>query len=505
MQRLHSARLAKSALLADTALPLEATDFYEPAAKPTGARILPTELWEMIFEHCHPMTLFILERVCRRFHEIINSYDGRLIVTSCDSPFEPKYNGRADPPPAIQMPEEGDMSDEAKGARLLLEIGKNGCISGEEWTRRYACYTGAAYMRLLFGGGWCLVCERWTMKPPHDLVTLTRMCSNQCTRRLHHENFLVRAPNAEADQTKLSKVGRHCPEDEALKEWMPFIKGRNDHLLRVKDLKRARQEYHELGKDEKKREQIYNMRRLMLCALLKLRNDYRNWIRYQKDNHRRFYNINMRWMRGWARKMGTKPARLFDNPAIKHTFDTYVDTQSFLTRQAMQYAHKKGHTVCETCDRFVPDNIWLAHVVGRHPEQAPMFRKHPETKEDERRCPKCPHSTRWYPLRDGSLERHMEAKHSETPMEGVEKTTVEKPKSKVAVPTAAAFVVDVYATKKVLGKRRAEEEPVVVQASTKRVKRALPQKKTKKSVPSVPGRLGFAIAGFKDEMAMAVD
>ena len=47
----------------------------------------------------------------------------------------------------------------------------------------------------------------------------------------------------------------------------------------------------------------------------------------------------------------------------------------------------------------------------------------------------------------------------------------EYPKPKVVVPTAAAFVVDVYATEKVLGKRRAEEEPVVVQASTKRVKR----------------------------------
>ncbi|KAL1663233.1 hypothetical protein GGF50DRAFT_103246 [Schizophyllum commune] len=370
MSRLHSARLAKSALLAGTALPLEATEFHEPAAKPTGARILPTELWEMIFEECHPMTLFILERVCRRFHEIINSYDGRLIVTACNSPFEPKFSDRADPPPAIQMPDDDDMSDEAKGARLLLEIGKNGCISGEEWTRRYACYTGAAYMRLLFGGSWCSV----------------------------HENFLVRAPNAEADQTQLPKVGRHCPEDEEIKEWIPFIKGRNDHLIRVKDLKRARQEYHELGKDEKKSEQ----------------NDYRNWIRYAKDNHRRFYNINLRWyefpMRGFARKMGTKPARLFDNPAIKHTFDTYVDTQNFLTRQALKYAHKKGHTVCETCDRFVPDKIWLAHVIGRHPEQAPMYRKHPETKEDERRCPKCPHSTRWYPLRNGSLERHMEAK-----------------------------------------------------------------------------------------------
>ena len=56
-------------------------------------------------------------------------------------------------------------------------------------------------------------------------------------------------------------------------------------------------------------------------------------------------------------------------------------------------------------------------------------------------------------------------------MEGVEKTFEEKPKPKVVVPTAAAFVVDVYATEKVLGKRRAEEEPVVVQASTKRVKR----------------------------------
>ena len=56
-------------------------------------------------------------------------------------------------------------------------------------------------------------------------------------------------------------------------------------------------------------------------------------------------------------------------------------------------------------------------------------------------------------------------------MEGVEKTAEEKPKPKVVVPTAAAFVVDVYATEKVLGKRRAEEEPVVVQASTKRVKR----------------------------------
>ena len=69
------------------------------------------------------------------------------------------------------------------------------------------------------------------------------------------ENFLVRAPNAEADQTQLPKVGRHCPEDEEIKEWIPFIKGRNDHLIRVKDLKRARQEYHELGKDEKKSEQ----------------------------------------------------------------------------------------------------------------------------------------------------------------------------------------------------------------------------------------------------------
>ena len=48
MSRLHSARLAKSALLAGTALPLEATEFHEPAAKPTGARILPTELWEMV-------------------------------------------------------------------------------------------------------------------------------------------------------------------------------------------------------------------------------------------------------------------------------------------------------------------------------------------------------------------------------------------------------------------------------------------------------------------------
>ncbi|KAL1747778.1 hypothetical protein HDZ31DRAFT_60954 [Schizophyllum fasciatum] len=481
----------------------------------SGEDVLPVEVWYSIFSYCHPHTLLLLERVCRTFRGIIRSREGRLLINACmlrKNPARPEFH---ETPPVIKLPAEGVMSDEARGARLLVRYGEgakgaaheegadkdeDGAQSGGDGAQvgsdisgadpeivaaqqRYACYMGAKYLRFLYGGGPCTVCGRFSAKPPHDLVTLTRICTSQCTRRLHHENFIVPMPAADKVRPGGPRVGRWREEDAQLEPWLPFIKGRGDRLVFTRDLKRARQEYQQLSGE--KRKVIYEERRLMLAALLKLRNNYRSWVRVYKDRHRRLQNVNMRWLRGFARKSGSKPARLLAVPAVKHTFDNYTATETHLHRSALKHAHKKGYIACEACDMFVPEGIWMAHTIGRHPELAPLTRRNPETKEDERRCPQCPKSTKWYPMRSGALQRHIDAKHSGRPVANVQKA--KKDVIMEAVAPAVTIAIEACTSTQVLGKRRAESP--APEAPVKRVKQDAPS--------AFVGRHRFALAGYK--------
>lgn len=453
----------------------------------SGENVLPVELWTIIFSHLHPYSLFTVARVCPLFRGIVWSCDGRLVDGS--SEVKPDW---VSAPPRLKLPLEEDNSAEAEGIRLLHKYALEPASCGK---RRYTCYFGASYVALLFSAGKCTVCGDRTARPVHDIVTLVRVCSPQCNRRLHHENLLVEMPTPEGDQKKKPRIGRWRPEDEYIVSWLPFMKGRGEKLVLVHDLKRARAEYASI-KDKTPLPQIYHERTCMLAAMLSLRKAYRLWVRSIKYDHERAYMMNTRFVRKFARVNGIKAALILQAPSVRHAMEAHIDTVTCLTKQSLKHAWKKGHLPCEVCDTFVPEDIWLAHTINRHPEIAPMARHNKETGEDEQRCPHCPKSAKWYIVGTNALQRHMDAKHStavqDVEMESADVATsasVEVAESVVTdaaesahgavTESAESSVSDADAGSQVLGKRRSSDESESETGSVKRSKHAhIPEKPT---------------------------
>ncbi|KAL1657676.1 hypothetical protein GGF50DRAFT_31948, partial [Schizophyllum commune] len=209
------------------------TYFNNPAphTKPCYLKIVPIELWRIIFSFSLPMTLFSLRDTCRTFRCIIDDHDGALLATA------PLLLPRPPPNPRSQL----RVSKHCFERQALFDFFS---IARPE---KQGLYGSATYTELLFRPGRCRVCSSWAPGPPEWLQSKTYLCSARCKFRF------FRAKDTEV--RFLLPQWRYLPKDARpaidhyLVNWLPSVtmNARNRkirmHGVLAQDLTRAREEY----------------------------------------------------------------------------------------------------------------------------------------------------------------------------------------------------------------------------------------------------------------------